>query len=39
MIARPLWDSLDGFKQAAPHLNKAAAKARAAGLKFWLSSA
>jgi sugar phosphate isomerase/epimerase len=34
MIARPLWDSLDGFKQAAAHLNKAAAKARAAGLKF-----
>jgi sugar phosphate isomerase/epimerase len=34
MLARPLWDSLDGFKQAAEHLNKAAAKARAAGLKF-----
>ena len=34
MLARPLWDSLDGFKQAAAHLNKAAAKARAAGLKF-----
>lgn len=34
MIARPLWDSLDGFRQAAEHLNKAAAKARAAGLKF-----
>jgi len=34
MIARPLWDSVDGFKQAAAHLNKAAARARAAGLKF-----
>jgi sugar phosphate isomerase/epimerase len=34
MIARPLWDSLDGFRQAADHLNKAAAKAKAAGLKF-----
>jgi sugar phosphate isomerase/epimerase len=34
MLARPLWESLDGFKQAAAHLNKAAAKARAAGLKF-----
>ncbi|MFY9853890.1 MAG: sugar phosphate isomerase/epimerase [Terracidiphilus sp.] len=34
MLARPLWDSLDGFKQAAEHLNRAAAKARAAGLKF-----
>jgi len=34
MLARPLWDSLDGFKQAAAHLNKAAAKAQAAGLKF-----
>jgi sugar phosphate isomerase/epimerase len=34
MIARPLWESLDGFKQAAAHLNKAAAKARAAGLAF-----
>jgi len=34
MIARPLWESLDGFKQAAAHLNKAAAKARAAGVKF-----
>ncbi len=34
MIASPLWDSVDGFKQAAAHLNKAAAKARAAGLKF-----
>lgn len=34
MLDRPLWDSLDGFKQAAAHLNKAAAKARAAGLKF-----
>ncbi len=34
MLDRQLWDSLDGFKQAAAHLNKAAAKARAAGLKF-----
>jgi sugar phosphate isomerase/epimerase len=34
MIARPLWDSIDGFIKAAAHLNKAAAKARAAGLKF-----
>jgi sugar phosphate isomerase/epimerase len=34
MIARPLWETLDGFKRAAEHLNKAAAKARAAGLKF-----
>jgi sugar phosphate isomerase/epimerase len=34
MIAQPLWDSLDGFKQAAAHLNKAAAKAWAAGLTF-----
>ncbi|MDR3726892.1 MAG: sugar phosphate isomerase/epimerase [Terracidiphilus sp.] len=34
MIPMPLWKSLDGFKQGAEHLNKAAAKARAAGLKF-----
>ena len=34
MISRPLWDSLDGFRQGADHLNKAAAKAKAAGLKF-----
>jgi sugar phosphate isomerase/epimerase len=34
MLARPLWDTLDGFKKAAAHLNKAAAKARAAGLNF-----
>lgn len=34
MLARPLWDSLDGFHQAAAHLNKAAAKARAAGINF-----
>jgi sugar phosphate isomerase/epimerase len=34
MIPHPLWESLDGFKQAAEHLNKAAAKARAAGLRF-----
>ncbi len=34
MIPQPLWESLDGFRQGAAHLNKAAAKARAAGLKF-----
>jgi sugar phosphate isomerase/epimerase len=34
MIPQPLWGSLDGFHQGAEHLNKAAAKARAAGLKF-----
>jgi len=34
MIPRPLWDSADGFHQGAAHLNKAAAKAVAAGLKF-----
>jgi sugar phosphate isomerase/epimerase len=34
MIPRPQWDSLDGFRQGAEHMNKAAAKARAAGLKF-----
>lgn len=34
MIPVALWGSLDGFKQGAEHLNKAAAKARAAGLKF-----
>jgi len=34
MLARPLWDSLDGFHKAAEHLNKAAAKAHKAGLKF-----
>jgi sugar phosphate isomerase/epimerase len=34
MIPRPLWDSTDGFQKGAEHLNKAAAKARAAGLKF-----
>jgi sugar phosphate isomerase/epimerase len=34
MIPVALWNSLDGFKQGAEHLNKAAAKARAAGLKF-----
>jgi sugar phosphate isomerase/epimerase len=34
MIARTLWGSLDGFKQAAEYLNKVAAKAQAAGLKF-----
>jgi sugar phosphate isomerase/epimerase len=32
MIPRPLWESLDGFKQAAAHLNKVAVQARAAGL-------
>jgi len=34
MIPPALWNSLDGFKQAAAHLNKAAAKARAAGVHF-----
>jgi sugar phosphate isomerase/epimerase len=34
VIPRPFWDSLDGFRQAAEHLNKIAAKAQAAGLKF-----
>ena len=34
MIPRALWDSLDGFKQAAEHYNKAAARAQAAGLRF-----
>lgn len=34
MLPQPLWESLDGFHQAAEHFNKAAAKARAAGLKF-----
>jgi sugar phosphate isomerase/epimerase len=34
MIAPKLWNTLDGFKQGAEHLNKAAAKAHAAGLKF-----
>ncbi|MGA2349602.1 MAG: sugar phosphate isomerase/epimerase [Terracidiphilus sp.] len=34
MLARPLWDTLHGFHVAAEHLNKAAAKAHAAGLKF-----
>jgi len=34
MIPRPMWNSLDGFRQAADHLNKMAAKAQAAGLKF-----
>jgi len=34
MLPRPLWDSLDGFRQGAEHLNKAAARAGAAGLKF-----
>lgn len=34
MLDYALWNSLDGFHQAAEHLNKAAAKAHAAGLKF-----
>jgi sugar phosphate isomerase/epimerase len=34
MIPPPQWDSLDGFRLAAEHLNKAAVKARAAGLNF-----
>jgi sugar phosphate isomerase/epimerase len=34
MIPRPLWDTAEGFRQGAAHLNKAAAKAAAAGLRF-----
>jgi len=34
MIPHPFWDSLDGFHKGAEHLNKIAAQARAAGLKF-----
>jgi sugar phosphate isomerase/epimerase len=34
MIPRPMWNSLDGFRKAAEYLNKMAAKAHAAGLKF-----
>lgn len=34
MLPQSLWDSLDGFRQGAAHLNTAAAKARTAGLKF-----
>jgi sugar phosphate isomerase/epimerase len=34
MIPQALRETLDGFRQAAEHLNKAAAKARAAGVKF-----
>ncbi len=34
MIPQPMWGSLDGFHEAAEHLNKIAARAQAAGLKF-----
>jgi len=34
IIALPLWGTIDGFRQAAQHLNMIAAKAKAAGLKF-----
>jgi len=34
MIPPSQWDSLDGFRRAAEHLNKAASKARAAGMNF-----
>jgi sugar phosphate isomerase/epimerase len=34
MIPPSQWDSLDGFRRAADHLNEAAAKARAAGMNF-----
>lgn len=34
MIPPTQWNSLDGFRQGADHINKAAVKARAAGLKF-----
>jgi|SRR5208282_5632617 len=34
MIPPSQWDSLDGFRRAAEHLNKAATKARSAGMNF-----
>jgi sugar phosphate isomerase/epimerase len=34
MVPRPMWDSLDGFRRAAAHLNKASAKISAAGMKM-----
>ena len=34
MIPRPMWDTLDGFRKAAGHLNQAAAKISAAGMKM-----
>ena len=34
MIPQQMWGSVDGFHQAADHLNKIAERARAAGLKF-----
>jgi sugar phosphate isomerase/epimerase len=34
MIPQPMWGSVDGFREAAEHLNKIAVKAQAAGLKF-----
>lgn len=34
MIPQSLWGSLDGFRIAARHMNRIAAKAEAAGLKF-----
>jgi sugar phosphate isomerase/epimerase len=34
MLPEPLWNSLDGFRKGAEQLNKVAAKAKAAGLKF-----
>ena len=34
MIPPAMWGTLDGFRQGAVHLNKIAAKAKAAGLKF-----
>lgn len=34
ILPRPFWDSLDGFRRGAEHLNTIAVRARAAGLKF-----
>lgn len=34
MFPRPLWDSAEGVREGVGHLNKVAAKANAAGLKF-----
>jgi sugar phosphate isomerase/epimerase len=34
MIPRPQWDSLDGFRKAAAHLNHVSAKVTAAGMKL-----
>jgi sugar phosphate isomerase/epimerase len=34
VIPRPQWDTLDGFRKAAAHLNQASAKITAAGMKM-----